>query len=135
MASWPPVRGAALGDRADLQGGDATVHYTDQFSGTSSASPIVTGAVALVSSVAQQKGGSGKTTIAINLAVAAAGSMVIVNTVVLVKAGFGLAEPQVALALTAFGAGFTWGAGVIGFGYGRAIEHEKSSLQPCLRTS
>ena len=43
--------------------------------------------------------------LAINLAVAAAGSMVIVNTVVLVKAGFGLAEPQVALALAAFGAG------------------------------
>ncbi|OFS10915.1 hypothetical protein HMPREF3099_08240 [Kytococcus sp. HMSC28H12] len=40
----------------DLQGGDETVQYTDQFSGTSSASPIVTGAVALVSSVAQQKG-------------------------------------------------------------------------------
>lgn len=43
--------------------------------------------------------------LAINLAVAAAGSMVIVNTVVLVKAGFGLAEPQVALALASFGAG------------------------------
>jgi predicted MFS family arabinose efflux permease len=43
--------------------------------------------------------------LAINLAVAAAGSMVIVNTVVIVKAGFGLAEPQVALALAAFGAG------------------------------
>ena len=43
--------------------------------------------------------------LAINLAVAAAGSMVIVNTVVLVKAGFGLAEPQVALALAAFGTG------------------------------
>lgn len=43
--------------------------------------------------------------LAINLAVAAAGSMVIVNTVVLVKASFGLAEPQVALALAAFGAG------------------------------
>ncbi|SNR26228.1 MFS transporter [Paracoccus sediminis] len=43
--------------------------------------------------------------LAINLAVAAAGSMVIVNTVVLVKTSFGLAEPQVALALAAFGAG------------------------------
>ncbi|MCG6113276.1 MAG: MFS transporter [Paracoccus sp.] len=43
--------------------------------------------------------------LAISLAVAAGGSMVIVNTVVLVKAGFGLAEPQVALALAAFGAG------------------------------
>ncbi|GLC61954.1 hypothetical protein PLESTB_001834000 [Pleodorina starrii] len=43
--------------------------------------------------------------LAISLAVAAAGSMVIVNTVVLVKAGFGLSEPQVALALAAFGAG------------------------------
>ncbi|MFC0358247.1 S8 family serine peptidase [Kytococcus schroeteri] len=40
----------------DLQGGDETVQYTDQFSGTSSASPIVTGAVALVSSIAQEKG-------------------------------------------------------------------------------
>ena len=43
--------------------------------------------------------------LAISLAVAAAGSMVIVNTVVLVKAGFGLSEPEVALALAAFGAG------------------------------
>lgn len=43
--------------------------------------------------------------LAISLAGAAAGSMVIVNTVVLVKAGFGLSEPQVALALAAFGAG------------------------------
>ena len=43
--------------------------------------------------------------LAISLAVAAAGSMVIVNTVVLVKAGFGLSEPHVALALAAFGAG------------------------------
>ncbi|GHG35269.1 MFS transporter [Paracoccus aerius] len=43
--------------------------------------------------------------LAINLAVAAAGSMVIVNTVVLVKAGFGLTESQVALALASFGAG------------------------------
>ena len=43
--------------------------------------------------------------LAISLAVAAAGSMVIVNTVVLVKTGFGLSEPQVALALAAFGAG------------------------------
>ncbi|TJZ76611.1 MFS transporter, partial [Paracoccus hibiscisoli] len=43
--------------------------------------------------------------LAISLAVAAAGSMVIVNTVVLVKTGFGRAEPQVALALAAFGAG------------------------------
>ncbi|MCZ0964139.1 MFS transporter [Paracoccus benzoatiresistens] len=43
--------------------------------------------------------------LAINLAVSAAGSMVIVNTVVLLKASFGLAEPQVALALAAFGAG------------------------------
>ncbi|PKZ41784.1 hypothetical protein CYJ76_05920 [Kytococcus schroeteri] len=40
----------------DLQGGYASTQYTDVFSGTSSASPIVTGAVALVSSVAQQKG-------------------------------------------------------------------------------
>lgn len=43
--------------------------------------------------------------LAINLSVAAAGSMVIVNTVVLVKASFGLSEPQVALALAAFGMG------------------------------
>ncbi|NNU80131.1 MFS transporter [Halovulum dunhuangense] len=43
--------------------------------------------------------------LALNLAVAAAGAMVIVNTVVLVKARLGLGEPQVALALAAFGAG------------------------------
>ena len=42
---------------------------------------------------------------AINLAAAAAGSMVIVNTVVLVKTRFGLGESQVALALAAFGCG------------------------------
>ncbi len=38
-------------------------------------------------------------------AVAAAGAMVFVNTVVLVQARFGLGEPQVALAFAAFGAG------------------------------
>ena len=43
--------------------------------------------------------------LALNFAVAAAGAMVIVNTVVLVKVQFGLAETQVALALAAFGAG------------------------------
>ncbi|HPQ97226.1 MAG: MFS transporter [Thiothrix sp.] len=43
--------------------------------------------------------------LAINLAVAAAGAMVIVNTVVIVKAGFGLGEAQVAWALAAFGSG------------------------------
>lgn len=43
--------------------------------------------------------------LALNLAVAAAGAMVIVNTVVLVKARFGLGEPDVALALAAFGGG------------------------------
>ena len=43
--------------------------------------------------------------LAISLAVAAAGSMVIVNTVVLVQGKFGLSEPQVALALAAFGGG------------------------------
>lgn len=43
--------------------------------------------------------------LAISLAVAAAGSVVIVNTVVLAKAGFGQSEQQVALALAAFGAG------------------------------
>ncbi|MDP3861229.1 MAG: MFS transporter [Phaeovulum sp.] len=43
--------------------------------------------------------------LALNLAVAAAGAMVIVNTVVIVQAGFGLAQSQVALALAAFGAG------------------------------
>ena len=39
------------------------------------------------------------------LAVAAAGAMIFVNTVVLVQARFGLGEPQVALAFAAFGAG------------------------------
>lgn len=43
--------------------------------------------------------------LAINLAVAAAGAMVIVNTVVIVKAGFGLGDAQVAWALGAFGGG------------------------------
>lgn len=43
--------------------------------------------------------------LAINLAVAAAGAMVIVNTVVIVKAGFGLGEAEVAWALAAFGGG------------------------------
>jgi MFS family permease len=43
--------------------------------------------------------------LALNLAVAAAGAMVIVNTVVLVKARLGLGETEVALALAVFGAG------------------------------
>ncbi|OZI67328.1 MFS transporter [Bordetella genomosp. 11] len=43
--------------------------------------------------------------LAINLAVSAAGAMVIVNTVVIVKARFGLGEAEVAWALAAFGGG------------------------------
>lgn len=43
--------------------------------------------------------------LALNLAVAAAGSMVIVNTVVLVQAEFGLTQRDTALALAAFGGG------------------------------
>ncbi|MGI1661322.1 MFS transporter [Palleronia sp. KMU-117] len=43
--------------------------------------------------------------LALNLCVAAAGAMVIVNTVVLVKARLGLGEAEVALALAAFGGG------------------------------
>lgn len=43
--------------------------------------------------------------LALNLSVAAAGAMVIVNTVVLVKGRFGLGEAEVALALAAFGGG------------------------------
>lgn len=43
--------------------------------------------------------------LALNLAVAAAGAMVIVNTVVLVQAEFGLGQRKTALALAAFGAG------------------------------
>ena len=43
--------------------------------------------------------------LAISLAVSAAGAMVIVNTVVLVKARFGLGEVEVAWALAAFGGG------------------------------
>ncbi|MGU3496648.1 MFS transporter [Xanthobacteraceae bacterium A53D] len=43
--------------------------------------------------------------LALNLAVAAASAMVIVNTVVLVQAGFGLGQTDTALALAAFGAG------------------------------
>lgn len=42
--------------------------------------------------------------LAISLAVSAAGAMVIVNTVVIVKARFGLGEAEVAWALAAFGA-------------------------------
>lgn len=43
--------------------------------------------------------------LAINLAVAAAGAMVIVNTVMIIKAGFGLGDAEVAWALGAFGGG------------------------------
>ncbi|SDH17341.1 MFS transporter [Pelagibacterium luteolum] len=43
--------------------------------------------------------------LAINLAAAAAGAMVIVNTVVLVQGQFGLTQQDTALALTAFGGG------------------------------
>jgi MFS family permease len=43
--------------------------------------------------------------LAVNLAVAAAGAMVIVNTVVIVLAGFGLGQRETALALAAFGGG------------------------------
>lgn len=40
----------------DLQGGPATQHYTKKFSGTSSATPIVAGAVAVISSIAKERG-------------------------------------------------------------------------------
>lgn len=43
--------------------------------------------------------------LAINLSVAAAGAMVIVNTVVIVKGGLGFGDSDVALAFAAFGAG------------------------------
>lgn len=43
--------------------------------------------------------------LALNLAAAAASAMVIVNTVVLVQAGFGLAQRETAFALAAFGSG------------------------------
>lgn len=43
--------------------------------------------------------------LALNLTVAAGGAMVIVNTVVIVRAGFGLQAPDVALALAAYGGG------------------------------
>ncbi|GIL02066.1 MAG: MFS transporter [Alphaproteobacteria bacterium] len=43
--------------------------------------------------------------LAVNLAVAAAGAMVIVNTVVYVQSAFGLGERQTALAMAAFGGG------------------------------
>ena len=43
--------------------------------------------------------------LAVNAAVAAAGSMVFVNTVVIVQAGLGLSQSAVALALASFGAG------------------------------
>jgi MFS family permease len=48
--------------------------------------------------------------LAVNLAVAAAGSMVIVNTVVLVQAEFGLDQRSMALALAAFGGGSMFAA-------------------------
>jgi len=43
--------------------------------------------------------------LALNLAIATASAMVIVNTVVLVQAAFGLGQSETALALTAYGAG------------------------------
>jgi MFS family permease len=43
--------------------------------------------------------------LAVNLPVAAAGAMVIVNTVVIVQASFGLSQRETALALAAFGGG------------------------------
>ncbi|WP_180901601.1 MFS transporter [Martelella soudanensis] len=43
--------------------------------------------------------------LAINMAVASAGAMVIVNTVVIVQGAFGLSQQSTALALTAFGGG------------------------------
>lgn len=43
--------------------------------------------------------------LALNLAIAAGGAMVIVNTVVLVQAGFGLSQQSTAIALAAFGGG------------------------------
>ncbi|WP_265519750.1 MFS transporter [Nitratireductor luteus] len=43
--------------------------------------------------------------LAVNMAVAAAGAMVIVNTVVIVQGGFGLSQRATALALAAFGGG------------------------------
>lgn len=43
--------------------------------------------------------------LAVNAAVAAAGSMVFVNTVVMVQAGFGLPQSAVAIALASFGTG------------------------------
>ena len=43
--------------------------------------------------------------LALNVAVAAGGAMVIVNTVVLVQAGFGLSQQSTAVALAAFGGG------------------------------
>jgi H+ antiporter protein len=43
--------------------------------------------------------------LALNLAAAAAGAMVLVNTIVLVRADLGLGETQVAIALAAFGTG------------------------------
>jgi H+ antiporter protein len=43
--------------------------------------------------------------LSLNLAAAAAGAMVLVNTIVLVRSDMGLGEPQVAIALGAFGGG------------------------------
>lgn len=57
--------------------------------------------------------------LALNLAVAAAGAMVIVNTVVIVQAGLNLGQAQVALALAAFGAGSMLAA----LGLPRVLDH------------
>jgi MFS family permease len=57
--------------------------------------------------------------LALNLAVAAAGAMVIVNTVVIVRAGLGLGDQALALTLAAYGAGSMAAA----LGLPRLLEH------------
>ena len=60
--------------------------------------------------------------LALELAVAAAGSMVLVNTVVIVRAALGLGESEVALALGAFGGGSMAAALLTPWLLGRASE-------------
>jgi MFS family permease len=100
------------------------ISFHDLFAGTVvgflASAVLVVSVVLPVSPTAQRRGIYDRTTrglriylatprlrglLAINAAVAAAGSMVFVNTVVIVQAGLGLSQSAVALALAIFGAG------------------------------
>lgn len=66
--------------------------------------------------------------LALEVAVAAAGAMVLVNTVVVVRAGFGLPDSAVALALAAFGAGSILAALGLGWILGRMSDRSAMLL-------